>query len=888
MEGFIPVNTKQLFKRVFLFFCAVLVLLLGQPAQAQNPQKITLLPFFVNAPSDAHILREQVFNGLLRAFQRDLNVEVVSLSQDVTGNGNGELPTEARAMSVGKRLGVDYIIGGTISRFGEVTSMDIRIYDINNGKIIPGFSMQSRKTEDLPAAVQQVKTTILAKIGVIQQISRIEFKGNKKIGAAAIEQRIKTERGGIFQPDIISEDIHAIYKMGYFDDVQVSVEDNHEGKIITFLLQEKALVSEIAIKGNKAVSTGDIEGILTIKIRQTLNTEKLMDDLEKIRMLYDSKGYYDVDVKEEITGEKDVRVVINIKENNRLHIRKISFEGNQAYTNRELKKIMDTQEKGFFSFMSDSGLLKREQLKQDINKIKVFYMNNGFLNAQLGDADISRDKKGIYIKVPVVEGRQYRIGKVDIVGDSLKIGNEKLLAGLKKRSGDIFDRSAIVRDIDYLTQACNDEGYANAEILPLTRIQEQEKLVDVTYQMTTHQQVYFNRINIFGNDRTRDKVIRRQLSIVEGDLYSKSNMKRSYDDITRLRYFEEVDFQTEKGPDDTLTDVTIRVKEKPTGMFSVGAGYSAVDSAVLTAQISQQNLFGRGQSLSLKGTLGAKVTNIDLSFIEPWLFDIPLWMKADTWKVDREYDEYDLDSIGFGLTFGYPLWERFFGYIGYRFSDDDIYNVSPYASEDIKNEEGRTIMSGLTLTLVRDTTDDNMFPSSGSKNTASVEYVGGILQGDARFIKYMFTSAWFFPLPFETVFSARGRIGYIQETGESRELPDYERFVLGGINSLRGLRKVGPKYPDSNDVKGGTRMLNFNLDYIFPLVQSAGMKGVIFFDTGNAWNNGYDLGDMRRTAGLGIRWYSPIGPLRLEWGYVLDKKDDESPSRWEFSIGMFM
>ncbi|MDR2861361.1 MAG: outer membrane protein assembly factor BamA [Syntrophobacterales bacterium] len=881
-------NKKRLLKRVFLFFGVALVFLLGQSAQAKEPQKIALLPFFVNAPSDAELLREQVFNGLLRTFQRDLTVQVVNIPQELAGDAAEELPSEARAMSIGKTMGVDYVIGGTISRFGEVTSVDIRIYDIDKGKIIPGFSIQSRRTEDFPATVQQVKTTILAKIGAVQRISRIEFKGNRRIGATAIEQRIKTERGGIYQPDVLSEDIHAIYKMGYFDDVQVDVEDSPEGKIVVFLLQEKALVSEIIIKGNKAVSTGDIEGLLTVKIRQTLNTEKLMDDLEKIRILYDSKGYYDVDVKEEISGEKEVRLVINIRENNRLHIRNISFDGNQSFTNRELRRVMTTQEKGLFSFMSDAGLLKREQLKQDINKIKVFYMNNGFLNAQLGEADITRDKKGIYIKIPVVEGRQYRIGKIDIAGDSLKVSNEKLLAGLKKRSGDIFDRSAIVRDIDSLTQACNDEGYANAEVVPLTRVHEQEKLVDVTYQMTTHQQVYFNRINIFGNDRTRDKVIRRQLSIVEGDLYSKSNIKQSYDDISRLRYFEEVDFQAEKGPDETLTDVTIRVKEKPTGMFSIGAGYSATDSAVLTAQISQQNLFGRGQTLSLKGTLGAKVTNVDLSFVEPWLFDIPLWMKSDIWAVDREYDEYDLDSKGFGLTFGYPLWERFFGYAGYRLSDDKIRNVSTWASQDIKNAEGRTVMSGVTLTLVRDSTDDNMFPSSGSKNTASVEYVGGALGGDAKFIKYMFTSAWFFPLPFDTVFSSRGRIGYIQETGDSEDLPDYERFVLGGINSLRGLRKVGPRYHDSDDVKGGIRMLNFNFDYIFPLIQSAGMKGVVFFDTGNAWNSGYDLGDMRRTAGLGIRWYSPIGPLRLEWGYVLDKKFDESPSRWEFSVGMFM
>ncbi|HOO40421.1 MAG TPA: outer membrane protein assembly factor BamA [Syntrophales bacterium] len=882
-------NKKNVCKGGLVSFFVVFILLAGVAVHAQEVKKIALLPFSVHAPSEPQVLHEKVFGSLVRELKKSSLIQVVSAGR-VAGTETGEPVSEAKAMAVGKSLGVDYVLGGSISQFGNIISIDVRIYDIAQQTMIPGFSIQGRGTETLSTSVQQVKTAILAKINVVQRISRIEFRGNRKIGAGAIEQKIKSERGGVFFEETLAEDIRAIYKMGYFDDVQADVEDSPEGKVIAFLLQEKALVSEIVIKGNKEVSTSDIEGVLTIKVRQTLNTEKLREDLEKIRALYDSKGYYDAEVRDvvEKEGEKDVRVVIQIKENDRLYIRKISFEGNQAYTTKELTKLMSTKEKGLFHFFSDSGLLKKEQLKQDVNKITVFYLNNGFLNAQLGEPDVTHDKKGIYIKIPVVEGKQYRIGKVDIVGDALKVSKEDLQKGLKMREKEIFDRSAIIKDIDYLTQACNDEGYANAEVIPLTNAHEQEQLVDVTYRMTKNQLVYFNRINILGNDRTRDKVIRRQLSIVEGDLYSKTNLKKSYNDITRLRYFEEVDFQTQKGPDDSLTDVNIRVKEKPTGMFSVGAGYSAVDSAVFTAQISQQNLFGRGQSLALKASLGAKVTNFDLSFIEPWLFDMPLWSKFDAWDIVREYDEYDLDSKGAGVTLGYPLWGRFFGYVGYRFSKNDISDVAEDASTDLKEEEGKTTMSSLTLTLTRDTTDDNMFPSRGSKNTLSTEYTGGFLQGDAQFVKYMFTSTWFFPLPFETVFSMRGRIGYIQKTGTDDELPDYERFTLGGINSLRGLRRIGPRYEGTDDVKGGTTMLNFNFDYIFPLIKSAGMKGVIFFDTGNAWDDTYELGDMRKTAGIGIRWYSPIGPLRLEWGYVLDKKEDESPSRWEFTIGMFM
>ncbi|MCX5824875.1 MAG: outer membrane protein assembly factor BamA, partial [Deltaproteobacteria bacterium] len=422
---------------------------------------------------------------------------------------------------------------------------------------------------------------------------------------------------------------------------------------------------------------------------------------------------------------------------------------------------------------------------------------------------------------------------------------------------------------------------------PRTEPEEKTQTVNITYEINKAKLVYFNRINITGNNKTRDKVIRRQLSVVEGDLYSRTKLKNSYMALNQLRYFEEIDFQSEKGPDETLTDVNIRVKEKPTGIFSLGAGYSALDHAVVSAQVSQQNLFGRGQILSLKASVGSSTQLYDISFTEPWLFDMPLWSKFDVWNLYREYDSYNLDSKGFGATFGYPLWRYVTGYVGYRLSLDNVKDILDTASYYIKKQAGETTSSGVTFTLMRDSTNDVMFPSAGSKNSASVEYTGGPLQGDVSYTRYGATSAWFFPLPLDTVIGVRGRIGYMQPN-EGKEVPIFERYYLGGINSLRGLREVGPKDPATRDVIGGLTMLNFNFDYIFPLIKNAGMKGVLFFDTGNSWESGYNLGDLRRTAGIGIRWYSPIGPLRLEWGYVLDRKEDEAASRWEFSIGMFM
>jgi outer membrane protein insertion porin family len=357
--------------------------------------------------------------------------------------------------------------------------------------------------------------------------------------------------------------------------------------------------------------------------------------------------------------------------------------------------------------------------------------------------------------------------------------------------------------------------------------------------------------------------------------------------LNRLRYFEEVNFQAEKGADETLTDVIIQIKEKPTGIFSIGAGYSAQQHAMIMANIAQQNFLGRGQTLSLKGSLGQESTSYELSFVEPWLFDIPLWSKFDLHNFNMNYDTYDLDTKGFGMVFGYPLWEYVTGYLGYKLQTNDVTNIKPNASFYVKEQEGKITTSTLSPTLTRDTTDDNIFPSKGSKNSATIDYAGGFLGGDADFTRYSISSTWFFPLPLDTVFGIRGRIGYIEERGEE-DVPIFERFYLGGINSLRGLRDVGPKDPLTGDVIGGLTMLNFNVEFIFDLIKNAGMKGVLFYDTGNAWLSGYHMNDMRQTAGLGIRWYSPIGPLRLEWGYVLDRKEGEPASRVEFTIGMFM
>jgi outer membrane protein insertion porin family len=883
------VNKKLSFACIATF---LVMILLGSTrgTAAENIKKVALFPFDVHSTSleKAADLQEAIYQGVVRELLKLKTIRLVEREQ-ITAATKGKRLNDALTIEVGEKAGASYAVSGSVSEFGDRISVDVRLIDVREGKVLPGVFVQGRGRENLDAILAQLRADILIRIASDERIVRVEFKGNRKIEASAINQALKSAPGSILTDADLSADIKAIFKMGYFDDVTAEVTDVAEGKVITFVVVEKPMITEIRIQGNKALKKDDIEGAMSVRNRQTVNPEKLKTDMEKIKAFYDGKGFYNAEIRYTIekAGERDVQIIISIVENEKLFIRGISFEGNRTFTTKELKNMMTTNEWGIFHFFTDSGLLKKDQLKQDVGKLNAFYLNNGFINAQIGEPVITYDRDGIRIKIPVSEGKQFRVGKVAITGDELTTPRADLLAKLQIRKKDFYDREAIMKDMDTLTQACNDEGYASADVVPRTEPQEKTQTVDVTYEINKAKLVYFNRINIIGNNKTRDNVIRRQLSVVEGDLYSRTKLKDSYMALNQLHYFEEIDFQSEKGPDETLTDVNIHVKEKPTGMFSIGAGYSALDHAMVSAQVSQQNLFGRGQTLSLKASVGSSSTLYDLSFTEPWLFDMPLWSKFDLWNLYREYDSYNLDSKGFGATFGYPLYRYVTGYVGYRLSLDNVKDVLNTASYYIKKQAGETTSSGVTVTLIRDSTDDPIFPSTGSKNSASVEYTGGPLLGDVSYTRYGATSAWFFPLPLDTVIGVRGRIGYMQPN-EGKEVPIFERYYLGGINSLRGLRDVGPIDPATGDVIGGLTMLNFNVDYIFPLIKNAGMKGVLFFDTGNSWESGYHLGDMRRTAGIGIRWYSPIGPLRLEWGYVLDRKENESTNRWEFTIGMFM
>jgi outer membrane protein insertion porin family len=559
------------------------------------------------------------------------------------------------------------------------------------------------------------------------------------------------------------------------------------------------------------------------------------------------------------------------------------------YSDETLKKALpETKEKNIFSWVSKAGTYKEETLERDLDGIVAFYLLKGFLEVKVGKPKVTADKNGIAISIPVEEGRQFKAARVDIQGD-LIAPKEELFKLVRVYTGEIFSRENVRQTISNLTDRYADQGYAFVDVTPQTILHPEAPLVDFILDIRQGSKVYFERINILGNTKTRDKVIRRELLTVEGEQYSLTAMKKSRENLNYLQYFKEVNITTKKGSADDKMVVNVQVEEAPTGSISMGAGYSSIDKVVAILSISQNNLFGRGQKVVASAQLGSISQYYNLSFTEPRLFDTQILTGGDLYNTYRDYDDYSIKRTGGLARVGIPLFEQVRAYFQYRYEVEDVYNLKSTASELLRSAEGSSTTSSIYGALRRDTRDNRFDPSKGSDHAVSMEYAGGFLGGSNDFTKYIGTTTWFVTPFWKLTFSARGRIGYIDGRGESG-IPLEERFRLGGIYTLRGFKaySVGPKTPQG-EVLGGDKELLFNFEMLFPISSEIKLKGLIFFDAGNAWDVGdpYNLGDLRTSVGVGFRWASPVGPLRLEWGYNLKPREGEARSSWDFAIGAF-
>jgi outer membrane protein insertion porin family len=798
--------------------------------------------------------------------------------------------TSRQILQMASQQGAHWAMWGTLTKVGDLWSLDLRLIKVEEGAQVEPFFIQASNREELLDGTEVEMDKILSRILVRKKVIQVRVEGNKRVSKDAILIRVKTRAGQPYSPSQIRRDVKAINKLGFFEDVKVRIEDRAEGKVVTFLIKEKPTIREIVIVGNEKVKTKDIEGVLTLQPQSILNYKALQDNLNKIQELYKQKGFYNAQITYEL---KDLEgnqkgVVFRINEGRKFYVKKIEFRGNEHFHDKELRKVMATKQRGFLSWITGSGVLDPETLRQDIERIAAFYYNHGFLKVKVSKPKIRTDEKWIYITIQIEEGDPYKVSSFRLQGDLLK-DEETLKRKLGTKVGEYFNRAQLRRDIMKLSEIYADMGYAYTEVEPQTRIDDRAKTVDITLDIRKNQKVYIGRIRIMGNTKTRDKVIRRELALNEGDVFSHTKLKESQKNLQALKYFEEVNITTTPGEVESKVDLNVEVKEKQTGTFSVGAGYSSVDKLVGVAQISQRNLFGRGYYVDLRLELGTERQFYQIRLMDPWFMDTRVAMEVIAYNTEREYLDYTRGATGGSIISYFPM-GRFFkhlsGKVGYLIEDVEVTDVDKDAATIFQEWEimGRTVTSEIVAGLSIDTRDERLYPNKGILTTLQVEFAG--LGGDNYFGKYILSSSYYHPLYRDLVFHARGEIGYAHGwAGE--KLPVFERFFLGGLNSMRGFQpgSVGPRDPKTQDVIGGDKELFFNFEFIFPLVRQLDLRGVIFYDTGNAYLGPIDIADFRHSVGGGIRWNSPFGPIRIEIGYNLDPLSGEKDYEWAFGMG---
>jgi len=853
-------------------------------AHSLETVRVVVLPFEIHAVKDLLYMQTEISDMIKRDLKQE---DVVILEPGIIPDFAGEKHTETieGIRNVGVQSGADYVIWGSLTWIGQKFSIDAKMIKSFGEGSVGVFVQEGRGIENVLRIVKQLVQDMSMKLFKREKVAKVLIVGNKRIEGDAIKKIIKTKPGEVYLAKSLSQDLKAVYLMGYFEDIRIEAEESPQGKVIIFKIKEKPTIRIIRFKGNKVYKDDEIKKNLSIQTGSILNIFKVLSNIKLIEELYKEKSYHNVKVTYNIhqleNNQADLEFVI--KEGEKILIRHIIFEGNNVYTDKKLKKMMKASEKGFFSWMTSSGDLNREDLEQDVAKLSAFYYNNGYIQARVGEPQIEFEVDWIDITIKIDEGPRFKVGKVDITGD-LVLSEEELRKKLKITKEVYYNREVVRNDVLALTDLYSDEGYAYAEISPRIDKDFDELMINITYVVAKRKQVYFENIIIGGNTKTRDKVIRRELKVYEQELFSGKGLKRSVRNLYRLDYFEDIKVDTVKGSADDKMILKIDVTEKPTGTFSFGAGYSSVENVFGMASITQRNFLGRGQILSIDAELGGTTTLYRLNFTEPWLFDIPLSARFDLYDWDTDYDLYDKQGRGGGVNlFSYPVFNFVRAFIGYNYEVADIENIEEEASESIKELEGENTTSSITTGLIYDSRNKIYNPTKGSRHSISVEYAG--LGGDVAFTKYLGETGWYIPVFKDIVTFLHGEIGYVQENSGG-DLPDYERFYLGGLNSLRGYDWRDVYVLDENgDEIGGDKYVQFNVEILFPLLKKEGLVGLLFYDTGNVYNDGesIDLGDLRETAGFGFRWYSPMGPIRLERGYIID--DEGSGGQWEFGMG---
>ncbi|ACI98614.1 outer membrane protein assembly factor BamA [Rhodospirillum centenum] len=735
-------------------------------------------------------------------------------------------------------------------------------------------------------------------------VREIRIEGTQRIEAATVRSYLTVQTGDPFNAERIDESLKSLFATGLFADVTL----RREGGTLVVNVVENPIINRVAFEGNRRVKTDDLVAEVQLRPRVVYTRTRVQNDVQRILEIYRRSGRFAARVEPKIVQLEQNRVdlIFEIDEGPLTGVQRINFINNNIFDDSDLRDIMLTKESRWWRFLSSNDTYDPDRLNYDREQIRRHYLRNGYADFRVLSmvAELTPDREDFFITMTVDEGKRYKFGEIKIQSDIKDLDGELLRPFILAQSGDWYDADRVESSINLLSDALGDLQYAFVEVDPLLQRNEEEGTIDLLFEINQSPRVFVERIDINGNVRTLDRVIRREMLLAEGDPFSITRVRRSEQRIKDLGFFEEVKVEPKEGSTPDQSVITVEVSEQPTGEIQLGAGYSTTDGALVDFSIRERNLLGRGQDLRFSTMLSTRSQEFDVSFTEPYFMERDLAVGVDLFRVvrdDRDTITYDLESTGIVLRAGYPLSDRLRQRFQYTLSQNSIENVSIYASRFIRDQAGTTTTSSIEQLLFYDARNSRLRPTDGYFISLSNEFAG--LGGSVRYLRNRLSAANYWNVYSDWVLSLTGEVGYILELGKDIRIND--RFFLGG-DTLRGFEPggVGPRdlTNGNDDALGGKRFARTSLEMTVPLgSDEMGVLAHAFADAGTLGDSGLkpyvdptdptksdvfrDEDALRASIGVGLSWKSPFGPIRIDLAMPLAKQDYDRTEQFRFSFG---
>ncbi len=725
-------------------------------------------------------------------------------------------------------------------------------------------------------------------------IQNIVVEGNQRIETSTVLSYINIQKGDPFNQSLIDSSLKSLYATGLFADVSMH-QDGHD---LVIKVTENPLINEIRFEGNKKLKTDDLKSEIQLRARMVLTRTKVQADVERLQEIYRLSGRFSAVIDPQIIklSQNRVNLIFKITEGPETLISRINFIGNRRFSADALKTIIRSREERWYRFWSHDDTYDQDRFAYDQELLRRFYLNHGYagFHVRSAVAQLSPDRKSFILTFSIHEGQRYKVGSVDIKSNIAGLNPDFLNKVVTIHTGDWYKMDEIERSVIKMTDSLGNHQFAFVDIQPGVVPDRQTHTVAITFTINEGQKTFVHDINISGNTRTEDSVIRRQMLLVEGDPFNKSKLKESETRIKNLGFFGNVKVKAVPGTAPNETNVDVNVTEKSTGELSLGGGYSTTDGPLADFTIKENNFLGTGRQVSLSAMLAAKMTQFDFSYTDPYFMDRNMTAGIDLFNVTQDLQiqsSYNYSKAGMGLRFGYPLSERLRQDLGLRWEADNVSGIAPNASIYIQEQAGRYTTAAISQTLTYDARDSKIEPTSGFITHFMTEVA--VPGGNARYYKFDTGGTYYYPIAHQWVLSFLGDAGYVHGWG-GKTVRINERFFLGG-DTLRGFADagVGPRDFASEDSLGGNKYYRGTVQLQFPtgLPPDLGVTAHAFTDFGSLWSLNetgsgiQNSSSPRVSVGVGFSWQSPMGPMSIDFARPIKKESYDKVQQFRFSFG---